>query len=159
MLGIAWIALPVLSFLYEETVGRLLRAARDVTFRIRSRLSERRARHRAERERRRAQRAWERAAPHRERQRREAEEEARRQAAAQRCREDARAAVELLYSLYAPEIGQRFPREAFDAFCSTYLNDQKTPEYVEERALQLRSIIEQHREKSPRGNGSPRCPI
>ncbi|MBW3541539.1 MAG: hypothetical protein KY476_14825 [Planctomycetes bacterium] len=83
----------------------------------------------------------------REEQNRQACERQRVEGTHQKRREDARARVDLLYSLYAPEISDRFPREDFTAFCNTYLADSKAPEHVEERAAQLTRIIEQHREK------------
>jgi len=79
--------------------------------------------------------------------RREGESYAKHQATAQKRREDARAACELLYSLCAPEIKDRFPKTAFDDFFQKYLGDGHPPDFVEERAEQLKSIIEQHRTK------------
>src|SRR5205085_12217408 len=54
---------------------------------------------------------------------------------------------ELLYSLYAPEIGGRYPKALFDAFMAKYMGDAHPPEYVEERAEQLRAMVQQHHEK------------
>jgi hypothetical protein len=97
-----------------------------------------RARRREARRYRRQQRAYERGAPQRDRLAAE-------QAAAQRRRENARASCELHYKLCAPEIRERFPRSAFDEFVRTYMTDQHDPALVEERAEQLKGIIEQHR--------------
>jgi hypothetical protein len=78
---------------------------------------------------------------------RRAERDAEERARAQKRREQARAGCEALYALYAPEIKDRFPRADFDAFLKKYLGDQHAPEFVEERAEQLRQIIEQHRQR------------
>jgi hypothetical protein len=87
-------------------------------------------------------------AAERERVRREAEAAAPAKAAGQRRREDARARCELLFSLYAPEIGQRFPRALLDDFVRNYMGDERSPETVEQRSEQLQGILLQHLEKS-----------
>jgi hypothetical protein len=78
---------------------------------------------------------------------REAEERGKQDTEDQRRREAARASCELLYKLHAPEIQGRFPRAAFDEFVRTYMTDQHDPGLVEDRAEQLKGIIEQHRQR------------
>lgn len=87
----------------------------------------------------------ERSAIESERQRQESERRAVREGEAQRRRDDARASVQLLYLRHAPEIASRLPREEFDAFVEEYMNDKRTPEYVEERAKQLQEVILEHK--------------
>jgi hypothetical protein len=133
----AWyFAVAVLTFGYQHFFAPPFR----LLGRIRSRASERRERRREERRHLRQQRDYERGAPQRQRL-------AADQATAQRRRENARASCELLYKLCAPEIRDRFPRPAFDEFVRTYMTDQHDPGLVEERAEQLKGIIEQHRQR------------
>lgn len=83
-------------------------------------------------------------AQERERARMQAEEHARHAADAQRRRDEARAGCELLFVSHEPDIRDRFVRSLFDAFMSRHLADDKTPEYVEERARELREVILKH---------------
>jgi len=114
-------------------------------------LVERRARRAEERRRLREQREWERSGPEREQAQREAD--ARKQADeqtkadAQRRRADARANCEFLYSLYAPEIGNRFSRNDLDAWIKKHMGDDQDPTIVEQRGEQLRRLIDHHREQ------------
>ena len=62
-------------------------------------------------------------------------------------RADARIACELFFSLYAHDIGDRFPKQSFDDFVRRYLGDEQPPELVEERAAQLRESIQRHYEQ------------
>jgi hypothetical protein len=101
----------------------------------------RREERRREAQQKRDQAAYQRAAPERER-------AARAGAAAQKRRDDARAQCELLYSLHAPDIGQRFARQAFDDFLKKYMGDERMPEDVEQRSQQLQAIIQQHLQKA-----------
>lgn len=64
--------------------------------------------------------------------------------AAQRRREEIRARCEAAFHIHGPEIADRFPRTAFDQFCTRYLGDDKTPEVVEARARELLAIIQSH---------------
>src|SRR5207302_9974376 len=63
---------------------------------------------------------------------------------ARRRREESRVRCEMFYALYSPEIGPRFPKEAFADFCQRYLGDDRTPEDVERRAGQLLETMQQH---------------
>jgi hypothetical protein len=108
--------------------------------RWRERVSRRRHQRRQEQRRQQEQEEYERQAPHREKARCE-------EAAAQKRRADARARCELFYSLHAPEIGVRFPKDRFDDFASRHLGDNHPPEYVEERARQVLDIMQKHLEK------------
>jgi len=64
--------------------------------------------------------------------------------AAQRKREEIRARCEAAFHIHGPEIADRFPRSAFDQFCTRYLGDDKTPEVVEARARELLAIIQSY---------------
>jgi hypothetical protein len=66
---------------------------------------------------------------------------------AQRRRNRARLKAELLYSLYAPDLSDRFGRDRFDDFVGRYLGDQHEPEDVEENGRQLEAVLQQHVEK------------
>lgn len=94
------------------------------------------------------QQEWERGAPERERVQREALERAelerQQQRRSQKRREDVRSHLELLYSLYAPKIHNRFTKQMFGDFLTRYLGDNRTPEDVEERGKQLQTMMEQH---------------
>jgi hypothetical protein len=79
---------------------------------------------------------------------RERQEESRRarelEAPRARRREDARARVEILFQLNAPELGARLTREMFEAFVARYMGDDRPPEYVEARAEQFAAVIAEH---------------
>jgi hypothetical protein len=77
----------------------------------------------------------------------EQEEAIQKVAQANKRRSDARIACELLYNLYAPEIGARFPRDQFDDLVKRYLADEQSPDILEERAAQLQATIQQHYEQ------------
>lgn len=84
---------------------------------------------------------------HAERQRQQ-QEATRRQQTDQTRRTEARAQCELLYTLHAPEIADRFPKSMLDAFMHAYMSDAHAPEDVERRGKELQRIIEQHRQTS-----------
>ncbi|REK08652.1 MAG: hypothetical protein DWQ37_20150 [Planctomycetota bacterium] len=65
---------------------------------------------------------------------------------AQRRRDNARAGCELLYAQYAPELEQRFSRNAFAKFIADYMGDERSPEEVEQRAEQLSEALRVHRQ-------------
>ncbi|HMO16011.1 MAG TPA: hypothetical protein PKA83_17965 [Pirellulaceae bacterium] len=94
---------------------------------------------------------WERGAPERERAYREESQrrelEGKRNAESQKRRVDARADCEMMYQLYAVDIGDRFPRTEVDAWITKYMGDGQSPDEVEQRAEQLRSMIVHHREQ------------
>jgi hypothetical protein len=146
--GFVWyFSIASLTFAYQYVIAPPFRLLGS----WRLRLSERRARRAEERRRLREQREWERSAPQRERAQRDADArkqaEASHKADAQRRRSDVRANCELLYSHYAPEIGQRFPRSDLDAWITKHMSDNDDPAVVEQRAEQLRRLIEYHREQ------------
>jgi hypothetical protein len=131
----------VVTFAYEHIVAVPFRWVGRWWKRSRQRAAERRARWLEEKRYRLQQREYERSAPERARQ-------AAAQATAQKRRDDARASCELLYSLHAPEIMDRYPKAAFDDFVKKYMGDAHPPEYVEERARQLQAIVQQHYERA-----------
>lgn len=176
VLGAAWTILPAGLFVYEHTLGALFRFLDDIERSRQRRLElQRQAREREEREaaleqelrlrndqrdrerkmqeeqKRLQDEEFERKRPERERLAREAAllavAEKKLRAEDQKRREDARAACELCYSLAAPEIGNRFSRTEFGDFVSKYMADSFPSEYVEERAVQLKTIIQLHQEK------------
>lgn len=65
-------------------------------------------------------------------------------ATAQRRRDDARASVYLLYSFYAPKVGDRFTRADADRYIESFMNDSQTAEAVERRGRELLAILERH---------------
>jgi molybdopterin converting factor small subunit len=145
--SIAWILLPPFFGLYRHTLGNLLHAFRQSFNRYRQRQQQREASRRLASERRLADQEWQRSAGQREQQRIALEQQAREQAVAQKRRDDARTKCRLLYDSHAPEISERFGREQFESYVTQYLNDKQTADYVEERAQQLKQLIQQHLEK------------
>jgi len=107
--------------------------------RFRRKIADRNARLREQKRQRREQREYERTAPLREQARKAAEEQKRRGA-------EAVTGCQLLYSLHAPEIGVRFPKQAFDEWIKR-MSDDQDPILVERKAEQLRRIIEHHCEQ------------
>lgn len=65
-------------------------------------------------------------------------------ALAQKKREDARAACELLYHSHAHVLKRRLPKETFLDFVRRYMGDDHSAEYVEERGRQLQELILLH---------------
>lgn len=150
-LGAAWIVLALLAFIYSQTIGAAWTKLRDCTAALSRRRDDRRAQRARDRDALRAQREYERQAPERARAQRAAEEQSRRVADAHRRREAARAACELVYSLYFADISTRLPREAFGDFLSKHLSDAHEPEYVEEQSRKLQQLILKLAEKSGAG--------
>ena len=58
-------------------------------------------------------------------------------------REDARASCELLYFRHSVFLKERFAKDELVAFIQKYMGDERTADYIEERASQLRQLIEQ----------------
>lgn len=133
--------LAVLTFVYQAIVAPPFRLLGS----WRRRLADRRARRADERRRRREQREHERMAPFQEQAKRDEEY---RKADAQNRRADARANCEYLFNLYAPEIASRFSRQDLDAWIKKHMADDQDPSLVEQRAEQLRRLIEHHRDQT-----------
>lgn len=131
-----YLVVAVIAFCYQYTLAPIFR----FFARCRQRAAESRRRWQEEARQRQKQRDYERGAPERAR-------VAANQVSAQKRREDARASCELLYSLHAVEIRDRFPRADLDEFLKKYMTDKHDPEFVEERAEQMKTIIEQHLQK------------
>jgi len=143
-LGVSWSVLPLLLGGWDyfvATPGRWFRATWGAMLDDARRSTEKRT---AELTRKQAQIAWERNAPERERARVEAEARAQAAKAEQKRREDVRAACELLYGFFAPEIGSRFPKAAFDDFEKKYLGDDRPAAEVEARGEELKAILKKH---------------
>jgi len=63
----------------------------------------------------------------------------------QRRRNDARAQCETYFSIFEPELRQRYARSHFELYVRTYMSDALPADEVEARAVQLLEILEQHR--------------
>lgn len=146
VLGASWLVLPIIAFIYQRTVGVLLRGLGDAWQAGRKRAVARKAKRQEQRSQREAERDYQRQSPERERALREAEVRAEADGRARRRKEDARASCELLYASYAAEIGQRFSKDMFDDFVKKHLGDERDAEYVEQRAEQLQAVLRQHHE-------------
>jgi hypothetical protein len=150
-LGISWITLPFISFLQDRLIRRPVTSVRKWHESRRTRRHQRQASLEAERVAALQQAEELRTAPDRmeaEEQARERAEAARREREqAQLRREDARAACVLLYGLHKPDIGRRYPRSSLDEFMNLYMQDDRPPQQVEERARQLQGIIREHLER------------
>ena len=66
---------------------------------------------------------------------------------AARRRTDARAQVELTFSLLAPRLTSRFPKETLADYLATYMADDQSPEDVERRGGELIAMLEKHRQE------------
>ena len=145
VLGPAWIVLAIGGF----ARGYMSQAEERGRRRAEQRKLKRETKKR-EQEQRRQQAEYDRLAPERERAAREGE--ARRMAEEQarvegsKRREDALLACELLYNLRSPDIGERFNREQFTYFVSTYMDQSKPVDVLENRAKELQRLIQQHYE-------------
>jgi hypothetical protein len=144
VLGIAWMAMPLLGALHHHLIRRPFAAARRSHEAARSRRRERADRRRADEEERLKRAAHQRGAPDRERARLKAEEEAKVRSEAQRRRTEARRKALLDYALYAPKLGDRFPRPLFDEYVQAHMADTAPPEDVERSGAELRLILESH---------------
>jgi hypothetical protein len=146
--GSALISFAVIAFLSHNFYARLHDAIIGiVSTRQREAQRRREAAARAEQIQR-AHEEYERAAPDRERSRAEEAERARAAAELQARREDIRAHCDYLYQLYCPEIEDRFSRNKFNDFVSTYLNDRRPVDVVERHAGHLRSLLDMHMKKT-----------
>lgn len=146
-MGLILLVLFVLSIpfgAYQGLLSRLQSRAERRRYEKRAKMEERRRRE--------SQKEWERTAPERERQRLEEEaqqrEERQSNGRLQRRKEDALAACELLYALYAPEISDRFSRSQFDDYASKFMSETHTAEVVEHRAKDLQQLILNHHDKA-----------
>jgi hypothetical protein len=148
VLGASWILLPLIGFFVHHTIVAPWRAVRRFGREVGIASAARKARLLEERQRKLADADYLRRAPERERARLEAEALARSRAEAQRRREDARASCQILYALHGPDIVRRFGKETFEEFVRGHMGDDRSPEYVEQRAAQLRELIAQHLEKA-----------
>lgn len=143
VLGSSWILLTIVASIYGTTVPRVVRAVRGCIDGATQFLTRNKRRRLAE-----LQAVEQRRLQEVENRRREQaitknEEAACLKSVQQKRRERARAACELLYALHAAEIGVRYPRAEFDAYLQKYMSDAQDPAYVEERAEELKGIIEQ----------------
>lgn len=142
-LGAAWILLTIVAGLYGNSASVLSRWSAGVS-RMRADRKQRIEDEKLKKE----QEGW-RAASEKENEKRKAkrEEDEKLAAEARKKRDDARATCEVLFATHCFEIRQRFPKETYDAFVSKHLGDDKPPDYVEQRAVELCDIIKKHLEK------------
>ncbi|MBC7817976.1 MAG: hypothetical protein IAG10_13880 [Planctomycetaceae bacterium] len=138
--GLACLFLPAISFLWQNTLGALIRFIKHVFQTIAQRYSDLERRLGDVEVRRREAQLATQSAPSRER-------EAATRVNAQKRREDARAECDALFALAAPVIGTRFSKQDYTEFVSKYMANTAPPEVVEERAEQLKAIIRQHQER------------
>jgi hypothetical protein len=143
-LGTSWVVLPAVGWFYDRTVGVPLSRIRSLSRAAQQAAEGRRKRRELDEQQKRSQREYERGAPERERARLAAQAQAEAEGLDQKRRQDARAACQLLYHCYAPEIGSRFPRSAFDEFAAEHLNDSLSADMVQERARQLCDLMKAH---------------
>lgn len=142
VLGVLWIVLPPLAALFRTTTGSMRNWGREARFRRDARRREREL----EAERRRHERQEPAAAKERERLRQQAAEQTRKAATDQKRREDARAKCDVLFALHGPELRERFTKEMFDDFIRRHLGDDRSADYVEQRARELCEIVQKHLE-------------
>lgn len=147
VLGVAWVVLPIAGFLYQRSIGACMQRFRAWSAGASARAAQRRTGREQEERRRREEQEYARQAPERERWQRAAEERERLEGEAKKRREDAHFDCELLYSLYARDIGERFTRQMLDQFMEKYMGDAHAPDVVERRAEQLQDILRQHYEQ------------
>jgi hypothetical protein len=144
VLGASWILLVPIAVLHRKTADRLREWKND----LRRRRVERNRLCQAEEMRRRREQEYPAALREQEKRRKQAEEQARTAAEALRKREESRARCELTFALHGPEIRDRFSKEMFDDFSTRHLGDDRSPEYVEQRARELCDILQKHLEKA-----------
>jgi len=147
VLGVSWIGLAILAFLFRTLLARPLDMLRKRHQDLQRQWKDHQDDLRREQVLQRQREQWELDAPLRAEAQRQADILARAEAQAQKRREDARAACEMLYQCHALEIRQRFPRSKFDEFIQKYMGDARSPDDVDERSMQLQEMIRQHVEK------------
>jgi hypothetical protein len=153
VLGASWISLPVLTFAY-----RFLQASFDFALspfrRARSAWKARRLAIETRRQQRLAHENWERCRPERERQAREQVARAGREAEVKRVaesqaaadrkrRENAQLSCLWAFDRYSTGRGERIPRGRVQAYFDQYMSNAHSAEEVEERASQLKEILEE----------------
>ena len=140
VLGLSWILLAILGFLWRSASALRVLRWHDIT-RERPQSEETDA----------GRRQWEQEKRRRleeevERESRQLEH-SRQQAEAQRRRTNAKARASLTFGLFAPKIQSRFTQQMFDDFLSKYLGDDQTPDDVERRVEELTQTFQRHLEE------------
>lgn len=143
-LGISWIVLPLVSMLVRGLILFPLAKIKNYGQSVGERIKTRNERRQQEELLRQTQAEYERSTPERERARMEAEARTRAGALAQKRREDARTACELLFHRHSHVLAGRFHKETFADLVQKYMGDNRPPEEVEERGKQLQDIMLQH---------------
>ena len=146
VLGLSWIVLAVVTFVYRSTAENPIRTARNWMSRAKRRRAQQEA---AER------RQWEaeiREQQQREQAEREAaarEREVQEKAAkasetAQHKIKYARTECELLYNGYAAELESLLPRKEFERFLRKHLSASQSPEHIDRYATLLKQTIQRY---------------
>ncbi len=148
-LGLSWIMLSLVSFVYGHTVGPSFGKLRAIRFQLRQKSDDAKQRRAEENRRQQEQRDWERAAPERERLRQLQEEQQRKQKSDQNRREEARLECDLLYQRHASQLASFFPPERYEALASQHLSEEHAAEDVEQRAARLQQMIRDCLDASP----------
>ncbi len=147
VLGAVWTVSPVLAFVGGVLVRPVIKPGHEQKEHRSQRAAEVRQRRLEESEQKKRDAEWHRNAPQRERDRLAVEAQARteadRSASDKHRREEARLSCLLLRDQFSTELANRFTRERLDEYFATYMTDTHSPEEVEARAAQLRSMIEQ----------------
>ncbi len=147
VLGAVWTISPVLAFVGSVLIRPVIKTSTTQSTHRGETAAEKNRRRLEEAEQRKRDAEWHRNAPQRERDRLAAEAQARTEAdqsaSDRHRREEARLSCLLLRDQFSTELSNRFTRERLDEYFATYMTDTHSPEEVEARAAQLRSMIEQ----------------
>jgi len=142
--GLGWCVASPVAAIYDATLAPLTRCLREWR---KQRLCRMEAAAEAQRkciEDQRRKEEYERAAPERARHAAEAAARAAKSAEDHKRREAARAACEIHFSIYGPDIAERFTRDDMDRFFSVYMNESQYPDDVEHRGKELQRVIDEH---------------
>jgi hypothetical protein len=138
-LGFSWIGLAVLRGVFCEFIGALVSASSSRQSRQSSRTTPSLGQQQAIGKR--SDETGPQSAVECERARKEADDRAQASVAAQRRRDDARVAAEVLFALHHHDIADRLPRPLFDEFLKNYMGENRDPDYVEKRSEQIQEVI------------------
>jgi hypothetical protein len=136
LVGVSWIVLSVLAFLWKSLTG--VAAAR-----ARARQAAN-ARAREEEDRRRTLETQGQHADEEYNRRNHGRDQTAARAEAERRRNRARANAALTFSLCAPQLRERFTQQMFDDFLAKYMGDDQPPDEVERRGTELLQTLQKH---------------
>ncbi len=146
VLGLSWIVLAIIAFVYRYTAENPIRTARNWMSRGKSRRAqqeeaERRQRGAEIRERQRRDQAGREAAA---RERAAQAQAAKASQEAQHKSKFARTGCELLYNGYAAELESLLPRKEFERFLKKHLSGSQSPEHIDRYATLLKKTIQRY---------------